>query len=116
MKNKSGGKKNDSAKVQMDLLPFESLEEVAKVLTFGVKKYGRFNWKKGISYSRLIAAATRHIGQYNDGQDYDDETKTHHAANAACNLLFLIWMHNNRKDLDDRYKPDGKKAKGKKRK
>ena len=31
------GKKYDQDKVRMDLLPFDSLEEIAKVLTFGAK-------------------------------------------------------------------------------
>jgi len=104
---KEGGKKYDSDKPPMDLLPYDSLVEVAKVLGFGKSKYGAYNWRGGISYSRLIAAAQRHLGQFNEGQDLDDESNTLHVANAACNLMFLIWMHKHRPDLDDRYKPDG---------
>ena len=37
------------------------------------------------------------------GEDFDEETKTLHIANAACNLLFAIWMMKNRPDLDDRW-------------
>lgn len=102
MKKKQGGTKFDSKKAPLDLLPFESLEEIARVLEFGKIKYSAYNWSQGISYSRLIAAAMRHLHQFNDGIDKDDETDTLHVANAACNLLFLIWMHKNRPDMDDR--------------
>lgn len=96
------GKKFDSEKPRMALLPHESLEEIAKVLTFGSKKYGKNNWKGGLSYERLISASMRHIGQFNNGEDKDPETGISHVAHAACNLLFLIWMEKNRQDLDDR--------------
>lgn len=102
MKKKQGGTKHDSKKAPMDLLPYESLEEIARVLEFGKIKYTAFNWAEGISYSRLIAAAMRHMHQFNDGVDMDEESNTIHVANAACNMLFLIWMHKNRPDMDDR--------------
>jgi hypothetical protein len=99
----SVGIKHDQSKPPMDLLPYDSLEEVAKVLGFGAKKYERANWAKGINQSRLIAAALRHIGQFNNGEDFDKESETLHLANAACNLLFAIWMYKNRPDMDDRW-------------
>lgn len=99
----SVGVKFDSGKAPMDLLPYESLEEIAKVLAFGAKKYERANWAQGINQSRLISAAMRHLGQYNNGEDFDSESETLHLANAACNLLFAIWMHKNRPDMDDRW-------------
>lgn len=37
------GKKFDNDKPMMNLLPFEALEEVAKVLTYGANKYGKDN-------------------------------------------------------------------------
>jgi Domain of unknown function (DUF5664) len=101
--NKSVGIKFDGDKPPMDLLPYESLEEVAKVLGFGAKKYARANWANGINQSRLISAAMRHIGQFNNGEDLDKESNTLHLANAACNLLFAIWMYKNRPDMDDRW-------------
>jgi len=97
------GIKHDQEKAPMDLLPYESLEEIAKVLAFGAKKYDRANWAKGINQSRLISAAMRHLGQFNNGEDLDKESNTLHLANAACNLLFAIWMYKNRPDMDDRW-------------
>lgn len=102
-KNMTKGIKFDSAKAPMDLLPYESLEEIAKVLAAGEKKYGTANWTGGIEMRRLISASMRHLGQFNSGEDYDEETGTLHLANAACNLLFAIWMYKNRPDLDNRW-------------
>jgi len=102
-KKDAGGKKYDSQKVPMDLIPYESLEEIAKVLAAGEVKYGTANWTEGIEIRRLISAAMRHLGQFNSGEDYDEETKTLHLANSATNLLFAIWMYKKRPDLDNRW-------------
>lgn len=98
-----GGIKNDSSKVPLELIPSEALFEIGAVLQAGKEKYGTANWAKGIELSRLLGAAMRHIAQFNAGEDCDEETKTLHIANAACNLMFAIWMFKNRPDLDDRW-------------
>jgi len=97
-----GGKKFDKGKSELDLLPFESLEDIAQVLMFGKAKYGKSQWKNGISYSRLIAASMRHLGKFNSGVDLDDESNLNHVSHAATNLLFLLWMIKNKPELDDR--------------
>lgn len=99
----SGGIKHDQAKPPMDLIPYEALEEIAKVLAAGEKKYGTANWTSGIEMRRLLSAAMRHIGQFNSGEDFDEETETLHLANAATNLMFAIWMYSHRPDLDNRW-------------
>ena len=86
------GVKFDLEKPMLDLIPYDSLEEIGKVLNFGAKKYDRANWANGISYSRLISASLRHINQFNKGEDKDPESQASHIANAACNLIFLLWM------------------------
>lgn len=106
----SGGKKYDTGKPRMDLLEYTSLAEMAKVMGYGADKYDTYNWKKGIDYSRLYAAALRHLGQFWDGQDTDPETGISHIAHAGCNIMMLLWMIQNRKDLDDRYKPAVQKS------
>jgi len=97
------GLKFDAQKPPIDLIPYEALEEIAKVLAFGEKKYGTANWASGIEMRRLLSAAMRHIGQFNSGQDLDEEAQTLHLANAATNLMFAIWMYKNRPDLDNRW-------------
>lgn len=108
----SEGVKYDNGKPQMDLLPREALVEVAKVLSVGASKYGRYNWRKGMQWSRITSACLRHLTAFNDGQDKDPETGISHLAHAACNLMFLIDYEKNHPELDDRY---GKEAAGTKR-
>lgn len=99
----SGGLKYDDGKAPMDLLPYESLEEIAKVLGFGEKKYTAGNWAKGIEMRRLLSAAMRHLGQFNSGQDIDEESGLSHLAHAGCCILFAIYMNKFRPDLDNRW-------------
>lgn len=109
--NHQGGIKYDQDKVPLDLIPYEALEEIGKVLAHGMKKYKRANWAGGINYSRLIAAALRHLNQFNAGQDTDNESGLSHVSHAATNLVFLIWMIQHRSDLDDRWIKSIKKFK-----
>ena len=101
---KTEGVKFDHDKPRMDLLDAEALEELSQVLTFGAKKYSAENWRNGISYRRLIAAALRHIFACLRGENTDPETGLKHAAHAMCCMMFLIWTMNHRADLDDRWK------------
>lgn len=84
------GRKDDEGKLPIDLLPFDALQEVARVLGFGARKYTRRNWEKGISYSRLFAAAHRHLWAWFQGENRDPETGLSHMAHAACCCLFLL--------------------------
>jgi len=102
------GTKFDQNKPRLELLPSDALIEIAKVLTFGAKKYSSENWRKGINYSRLMGAAMRHLLAWKDGEDKDPESGLTHLAHAGCCVLFLIWMEKNRQDLDDRFKLDKK--------
>lgn len=106
-KHPKKGTKNDNdylKKPPLDLLTLEFQTGAAKALGFGASKYGRHNFKDGIEHSRLIAAALRHLNQYNAGQDNDDESGLSHLCHAAASLNMLMWMVENRPELDDRYK------------
>lgn len=86
----SGGTKYDDGKPRMELLPGPALREVAKVLTFGAKKYDPWNWQKGFSWGRLAGACLRHLFSWLSGEDNDPETGLSHLAHAACCILFLL--------------------------
>lgn len=100
------GTKFDEDKSRVDLLDAAWMEEVGHVLRFGAKKYAAHNWRNGISISRLIGAALRHIFAAMRGEDKDPESGLSHFAHASCCLMFAHWMYSNRKDLDDRWKPN----------
>jgi hypothetical protein len=82
--------KYDGDKAEMWLLPGDALEEVAKVLSFGAKKYAPHNWEKGFNWSRLLSAALRHCFAAARGEWLDAESGLPHVAHAACCLLFLL--------------------------
>lgn len=98
------GKKFDTGKPRMSLIPNLALKEIAKVLTFGAKKYDSHNWRKGLNYSRVMDALLRHLGEFMDGENLDPETGLSHIAHAACNAIFLLtFILEERTDLDDRF-------------
>lgn len=89
------GKKFDTDKLRWDLLPFDSVEEIVDVLTYGASKYGPFNWKQlDDAQSRYFAALMRHLSQWKQGEMKDQETGISHLAHAGANLLFLIHFNN----------------------
>lgn len=88
MTSHSNGMKFDGDKPDYSLVPFGALDEVVKVLTYGAKKYDRFNWEK-VERHRYEAATLRHISAYMQGEKYDPETGINHLAHAICSLMFL---------------------------
>lgn len=96
--------KFDGDKPRMDLLDRYAIEQLASVLTFGARKYAAHNWRNGLEYSRLVAAALRHIHAFNDGEDLDPESGLPHAAHAMCCLMFLLGTMKHRPDMDDRWR------------
>lgn len=100
------GVKHDGGKPPMDLLDRKALEGLAEVLEFGALKYSRENWRGGIAYRRLIAAAMRHLLAISDGEDMDPESGLPHVDHLGCCWMFLSNMMKTRPELDDRHKPD----------
>lgn len=101
--NNEGGLKYDENKIPVDLLPTEALLRIAEVLDFGRRKYSSHNWRQGILYSRVIAAAMRHLLAYNNSEDKDPESNLSHLAHAACCIMFLLEFEKTHPELDDRY-------------
>lgn len=97
--------KLDQGKIPLELLPFESLAEVGKVLAFGAEKYGRYNWRSGMEWTRLVGAVLRHLFAWMRGEHLDPESGLSHLAHAACGLLFLLAYEINQVGTDDRYAP-----------
>lgn len=84
------GKKYDSDKPRWDLADMDYFEDVVKVLGFGSKKYGDYNWELvDKARNRYFSALLRHIAAYKRGEVNDPETGLPHLAHAGCNLMFL---------------------------
>ena len=96
------GTKFDTDKIRTDLLPVNALMRIANIFTFGAKKYGAYNWVKGLSIRETCESLKRHLDAFMEGEDDDPESKLSHIGHIQCNALFLSWMMENRKDLDDR--------------
>lgn len=85
------GRKHDQGKARWDLLDFQQVEAVVRVLTAGADKYGDHNWRNVEPFEhRYFSAAMRHLVAYRTGQSVDPETGEPHLAHAICNLLFLM--------------------------
>lgn len=97
------GLKYDAGKPRWDLWDLKFLEDVHAVLVFGEKKYGAWNWAKGMSYSRCFNAFLRHVwAWWWDGEEDDPESGLSHLAHATCMVMFIHGMRRRRAGTDDR--------------
>ena len=99
-----GGIKHDSDKPDLSILPRSGLEGIAKVFSFGEKKYGRYNFLKGMAWSRITSAAMRHLVAFNDGEDLDNESKLNHLYHAGACIMMLAEYYEKKLGQDNRYK------------
>lgn len=86
----NNAKKFDTEKDPWQLLPWDAVRSVVKVLDFGAKKYGERNWELGMDYDRLFRAAIEHLTQWFQHGEPDQETGCSHLWHAGCCILFLI--------------------------
>lgn len=79
---------------QNDILDFRSrshmILEVSKHFEEGAKKYGEFNWQKGIPQSSYIDSSVRHYLKWLRG-----DTDEPHDRAFVWNILCLIWTAQN---------------------
>ena len=100
-----GAKTYDDGKEPLAWLPWGGIDEVSKVQMYGHKKYKDFNnYRKGLSVSRNLSCALRHIRDYMDGRDTDHESGNNPLAHAACRILFVLQNLKDKVAIDDRYK------------
>lgn len=106
----------DINKPRVSLLPYEFIWETAKGMTYGAKKYSTWNYREGIDILFLLDAAQRHIIQYINGEDIDEESQVHHLGCASADLGMALWMHYNRPENDNRWRKNGNQSKKTRRK
>ena len=93
--NQPVGTKYDQDKLQYSLIPPYALEQIAKNLTVGLKKYKeRNNWKKvDGAEQRYLDALYRHLEAHRRGEVYDPDSSVPdmpHLAAVAVNAMFLL--------------------------
>ena len=83
-------------KGDMISLPAMAMLRLARHYEKGAKKYGRWNYQKGIPTSSFLDSAIRHLFKYLDGWDDED-----HLSAAAFNILGAMEMEENHKEMMD---------------
>ena len=64
--------------------------EIGAALRYGSAKYGKDNWKKGMSWHRCLNSCRRHLLAFWKGEKTDRESGIHHLALAVCSIMFLF--------------------------
>lgn len=87
------GKKDDFGKPKLELLPWDALVLVGRVLTQVVDsgRYSRENWRNVEHWrQRYLGAIQRHIADYYMGVRIDPDSELPTLAHVACDALFLL--------------------------
>lgn len=93
-------KKYDNDKVRMELVPMSTIESVAKILTFGAKKYSDNSWQELPNFwNRYKGALLRHLTAISKGEMNDPESGLPHIDHVLCNAMFLSWGYHNGKGV-----------------
>ena len=98
----SQGDRFNEGKPKWSLVPQSSLIPMVQVLEFGAKKYGAYNWVKGLSIRETCESLKRHLDAFMEGEDIDSDSGLSHIGHIQCNAMFLSYMLEYRPDLDDR--------------
>lgn len=83
------GLRYNKNKPKYSLIDLNCMEDCARVLEFGMNKYSRNNWKKGLVRSEIIDSLLRHIAALQSGEEVDPESGLSHIGHIQCNALFL---------------------------
>lgn len=84
-----------------DLIPVQGIEEVSKVLTDKLKKYGKNEWKYGIAWTEVISSLKKHLIKFESGEDFTEEGLLN-IAEVAMNALILAEYYSIYPQGDDR--------------
>lgn len=96
------GRKDDDQKLRMDLIPPETIEALAQVLTHGASRYGDRNWETGMRWGRVFAACMRHLWAWWRGETIDPDSGYSHLYHALFCVSALVTYEQRNKGKDDR--------------
>lgn len=103
------GAQKGSKLARFDLIPPSVIWELAEHFGKGAEKYEPSNFLKGYDWGLSYAAAQRHLNEFWNGEDFDEETGSKHVIAAAWHCLALAKFMDIRPEKDDRWR-DGQKA------
>lgn len=86
-----------TGKGRYDLIYPPALTRTALRLEEGAVHYGDRNWERGMNVSACYDSCMRHLQQFWMGETDED-----HLAAAMCNVMFMMFMVEERKEFDDR--------------
>lgn len=98
---KTGGEKG-SKLARFDLIPQDALWALAEHYGKGCQKYSENNWMRGYKWGLSFAAAQRHLSQFWNGENVDEETKSLHCIAAAWHCLAMASFVMRKIGTDDR--------------
>lgn len=104
----TGGQKGYKPE-RYDLIPFEAVDEIARVYGMGAEKYEAHNYLKGYVWSLSLGAMLRHVTSWAKGEDTDPESGLSHLAHAAWHCLALMMFQRHELGTDDRWRPTVRK-------
>src|SRR5574337_143805 len=94
----------DDNKPPLAHLPWAALDEMAMVQEYGHRKYKDFyNYRKGMEVSRNLSCAIRHIRDYMNGHDLDDESGRSHLGHAMVRVAYVLQNIADGVAIDDRF-------------
>ena len=99
-----GGKRFNTGKLPIELVPTSSIYAIADALQYGATKYEANNWRRGMKWSVPYACAMRHLMKWFEGEDRDEESGREHLSHVMANVAMLVEYSNTCKELDDRVK------------
>lgn len=106
----TGGQKG-SKLAAFHLVPWTIVREVAEHFGRGARKYADRNWERGYAWSLSFAALHRHLEDFWDGVEYDDDPSLYvegephtarHIIAVVWHALVLAWFSRYRMGTDDR--------------
>lgn len=96
------GVKYDAGKPMLSLVNRECLNGIARAMEYGMKKYAKNNYKKGMDWSRIVDALLRHTTSWAAKEENDDESKLNHLYHAGACINMLLYYIENNVGKDDR--------------
>lgn len=100
--SETGAKKAGNLQ-RVGLVPPEFILALSKHYGVGAKKYAAHNWRGGYDWELSYNAAMRHLLQFWQGEDIDEETGSPHVISAAWHCCALSIFMEEHPELDTRW-------------